>query len=72
MPQHSHARLHPCRDCDGFATAAITTGLRNRDGSHVIVFAHCPVCRGTGYTPRRPRPASASSVLVGSKAGAPC
>lgn len=71
MPQHSHARLRPCRDCDGFAAAAITTGRRNRDGSHVIAFAYCPVCRGTGYTPQRQHPASVSAP-VRSKAGALC
>ncbi|MFJ4810918.1 hypothetical protein [Streptomyces longwoodensis] len=47
MPQHA---LSPrvCRDCDGFATAAITTGARHHDGSRATLTITCPACKGTG------------------------
>ncbi|MCX5147223.1 hypothetical protein OHB36_10615 [Streptomyces sp. NBC_00320] len=49
MPQH--ARTRPvCRECDGFATATITTGTRTDDGTRDIVRVHCPACRGLGRT----------------------
>ncbi|MGW4194077.1 hypothetical protein [Streptomyces sp. NPDC005004] len=48
MPQHTPApRL--CRDCDGFASVAITTGTRHPDGSRVLVRVDCPACQGTGH-----------------------
>ncbi|MCF3118429.1 hypothetical protein IPZ68_01715 [Streptomyces arenae] len=49
MAQHAPA-ARICRDCDGFATAAITTGTRNRDGSRTTVRATCRACNGTGHT----------------------
>ena len=49
MPQHApHARV--CRDCDGHATAHITTGTRNLDGTRQTMPVHCPACKGTGHT----------------------
>ncbi|MFF9285361.1 hypothetical protein [Streptomyces griseosporeus] len=48
MPQHT-PRPRLCRDCDGFATAAITTGTRHHDGSRVTVPVTCPSCKGTGH-----------------------
>ncbi|GGW54278.1 hypothetical protein GCM10010503_34400 [Streptomyces lucensis JCM 4490] len=53
MPQHTRARI--CRDCDGHATAHITTGTRHRDGTRVTFRVTCPACKGTG-TARRVRP----------------
>ncbi|MFD6966736.1 hypothetical protein [Streptomyces sp. NPDC059949] len=51
MPQH--ARTKPvCRDCDGFATATITTGTRASDGARETVRVHCPTCRGLGRSVR--------------------
>ncbi|MFF4491275.1 hypothetical protein ACFY0F_33250 [Streptomyces sp. NPDC001544] len=48
MPQHtSHRRI--CRDCDGFAAAAISTGTRHRDGSRVTIRVTCQTCKGTGH-----------------------
>ncbi|MFJ9044474.1 hypothetical protein [Streptomyces sp. NPDC102347] len=47
MPQHAQ-NTRVCRDCDGFATAAITTGTRHSDGSRVILRVTCPTCHGTG------------------------
>ncbi|SEP57567.1 hypothetical protein [Streptomyces radiopugnans] len=51
MPQHAPHRPI-CRDCDGFATVAITTGTHHRDGTRVTVRVVCPACRGTGHAPR--------------------
>ncbi|MFI2377902.1 hypothetical protein ACH5AO_23005 [Streptomyces sp. NPDC018964] len=49
MPQHAQ-NTRVCRDCDGFATAAITTGTRHSDGSRVTLRVTCPACKGTGRT----------------------
>ncbi|MEU1084358.1 hypothetical protein ABZ368_29735 [Streptomyces sp. NPDC005908] len=47
MPQHAqNTRL--CRDCDGFAAAAITTGTRHHDGTRATLRVTCPTCHGTG------------------------
>jgi hypothetical protein len=46
-----------CRDCDGFATAAITTGTRHRDGTRATLHVDCPTCKGTGHTTTAPMPA---------------
>ncbi|MYV43674.1 hypothetical protein GT030_33645 [Streptomyces sp. SID1328] len=49
MPQHTPApRL--CRDCDGYATAHITTGTRRPDGTRHTLTVVCPACKGTGHT----------------------
>ncbi|GAA3771301.1 hypothetical protein [Streptomyces chiangmaiensis] len=46
-----HAPNTPvCRDCDGFAAVAITTGTRHRDGTRVTLHVTCPACQGTGHT----------------------
>ncbi|MFJ5154038.1 hypothetical protein ACIQCF_21090 [Streptomyces sp. NPDC088353] len=48
MPQHAPtARI--CRDCDGFAAVAITTGTRHADGSRATLRVACPTCKGTGH-----------------------
>ena len=39
-----------CRDCDGFATATITTGFPAVDGTRVTIHVNCPTCRGLGHT----------------------
>ncbi|NEA82725.1 hypothetical protein G3I30_27545 [Actinospica acidiphila] len=49
MPQHA-SNTRVCRDCDGFATAAITTGTRHRDGTLATLRVTCPACKGTGRT----------------------
>ncbi|MFD8275619.1 MULTISPECIES: hypothetical protein [Streptomyces] len=51
MPQHAQ-NTPVCRDCDGFATAAITTGTRNDDGTRATLHVTCPTCQGTGHTAR--------------------
>ncbi|MEV5873968.1 hypothetical protein AB0L75_06985 [Streptomyces sp. NPDC052101] len=48
MPQHA-LNTPVCRDCDGFATAAITTGTRNTDGTRATLRVVCPTCKGTGH-----------------------
>ncbi|GAA4907847.1 hypothetical protein ACFPM3_12965 [Streptomyces coeruleoprunus] len=48
MPQRA-LPLPSCRDCDGFATAAVTTGDRHRDGTRVTLHVTCPACKGTGH-----------------------
>ncbi|MGA5320418.1 hypothetical protein ACPCIU_08235 [Streptomyces seoulensis] len=48
MPQHTPApRL--CRDCDGHASAMVTTGSRHRDGTRTVIRVVCPACQGTGH-----------------------
>ncbi|MEU2738140.1 hypothetical protein ABZ656_22920 [Streptomyces sp. NPDC007095] len=37
-----------CPNCDGFASAAITLGGRDRNGHLRTITAHCPACHGTG------------------------
>ncbi|MEU1197629.1 hypothetical protein ABZ446_15530 [Streptomyces sp. NPDC005813] len=37
-----------CGNCDGFASAAITLGGRDRRGHLRTITAHCPACNGTG------------------------
>ncbi|AXE86358.1 hypothetical protein [Streptomyces sp. Go-475] len=49
MPQHAQ-NTPVCRDCDGFATAAITTGTLHADGTRVTLRLDCPTCQGTGRT----------------------
>ncbi|GGZ53989.1 MULTISPECIES: hypothetical protein [Streptomyces rochei group] len=49
MPQHA-PNTRVCRDCDGFATAAITTGPRHTDGTRATLRVTCPTCKGTGTT----------------------
>ncbi|GAA4857177.1 hypothetical protein [Kitasatospora terrestris] len=53
MPQHTHAPVRICPDCDGFARAAIDTGNRHPDGTRHTLTAHCTTCRGTGTTTQR-------------------
>ncbi|MFF3362845.1 hypothetical protein [Streptomyces misionensis] len=48
MPQHAQ-NTPVCRDCDGFATAAITTGTRHTDGTRATLTVTCPACKGTGH-----------------------
>ncbi|GGZ13628.1 hypothetical protein [Streptomyces poonensis] len=42
-----------CPNCDGFASAAITTGGRDAHGHLRTITADCRSCHGTG-TVRRP------------------
>ncbi|WTQ47226.1 hypothetical protein OG539_15210 [Actinacidiphila glaucinigra] len=37
-----------CPACDGFASAAITLGGRDRHGHLRTLTVHCPACHGTG------------------------
>ncbi|MFI0225079.1 hypothetical protein [Streptomyces lydicus] len=38
-----------CRDCDGFATATITTGTRHADGTRATLRVTCSTCKGAGH-----------------------
>ncbi|MGW4344861.1 hypothetical protein ACWEL8_07215 [Streptomyces sp. NPDC004690] len=49
MPQHTPTP-RVCRECDGFATAAITTGTRHPNGTRATLRITCPACKGTGHT----------------------
>ncbi|MFE0889311.1 hypothetical protein ACFW4Q_09760 [Streptomyces rochei] len=49
MPQHAQ-NTRVCRDCDGFATAAITTGARHTEGTRATLRVTCLTCQGTGTT----------------------
>ncbi|MDH6541005.1 hypothetical protein [Streptomyces sp. SPB4] len=49
MPEHAPTP-RVCRDCDGFATATITTGLRTANGTRDTLPVHCPACRGLGLS----------------------
>jgi hypothetical protein len=42
-----------CPNCDGFATAAIITGGRDRHGHLRTITANCPACNGRGTAPAR-------------------
>lgn len=42
-----------CPNCDGVATAAITTGSRDRHGHLRTITANCPACNGLGTVPAR-------------------
>ncbi|MDQ0715123.1 RNase P subunit RPR2 [Streptomyces luteogriseus] len=42
-----------CPNCDGFATAAITTGSRDQHGHLQTITANCRACDGTGTVPGR-------------------
>lgn len=42
-----------CPHCDGFASAAITLGGRDRHGHLRTITAHCPTCNGLGILPAR-------------------
>ncbi|MFF7330484.1 hypothetical protein [Streptomyces sp. NPDC008150] len=49
MPEH-YSAMRVCRDCDGHASAMVTTGGRDRDGSRAVLPVVCPACKGTGTT----------------------
>ncbi|WP_432071541.1 hypothetical protein [Streptomyces wuyuanensis] len=51
MPQHHHAPARICPSCDGFASAAVTLGGRDRNGQRRTITAHCRTCQGTGTVP---------------------
>ncbi|MEU0370594.1 hypothetical protein ABZ070_10065 [Streptomyces sp. NPDC006283] len=62
--QHRPAPARVCPSCDGFASAAITLGGRDRTGQRRTITAHCRTCHGTGTTPARPIVAAAGSEVT--------
>ena len=42
-----------CPNCDGFATAAITTGSRDQHGNLPTLTIACQACNGLGTVPAR-------------------
>ncbi|AZQ34839.1 hypothetical protein EJ357_16205 [Streptomyces cyaneochromogenes] len=44
-----------CPNCDGFATAAISSGGRDARGHLHTLTVDCSACHGTGTLPLRPR-----------------
>ncbi|MFD5461453.1 hypothetical protein ACFWIQ_01315 [Kitasatospora sp. NPDC127059] len=52
MPQHNHAQSRICPNCSGFASVAIATGVRLRDGSRDTVPVTCQTCHGAGTIAR--------------------
>ncbi|MBD0690278.1 hypothetical protein [Streptomyces sp. CBMA123] len=61
MPQHNHAPIRICPNCSGFASVAIATGVRLRDGSRDTVPVNCQTCHGIG-TIARPLAVAAKAV----------
>ncbi|MFC8520238.1 hypothetical protein [Streptomyces sp. NPDC057257] len=50
----ANARI--CPNCDGFATAAVSSGTGRDACGHLHTIAvDCPACHGTGIVPLRPR-----------------
>ncbi|MFI8850479.1 hypothetical protein ACIGW3_09880 [Streptomyces sp. NPDC053499] len=60
MTQLTPARVHRCRDCDGFPTVHIDTGARHRDGTRRTTPVTCRACNGTGTV--LVHPSSSASV----------
>ncbi|WP_035847569.1 hypothetical protein [Kitasatospora azatica] len=61
MPQHNHAQTRICPDCFGFASVAIATGARHRDGTRQTIPVHCSTCAGLGSVARPRVPAIANA-----------
>ncbi|WHX20944.1 hypothetical protein QFW82_29850 [Streptomyces malaysiensis subsp. malaysiensis] len=56
MTQRTSLLPRDCPNCDGFASAAISTGGRDQCGHFHTITADCPACHGTGTrTTRRNR-----------------
>ncbi|MFF3696643.1 hypothetical protein [Streptomyces sp. NPDC002221] len=52
MTHRTRTRSRICPSCDGFASAAVTLGGRDRRGHLRTITAHCPTCQGTGIAVR--------------------
>jgi hypothetical protein len=53
MTQRTTRPPRICPDCDGFASAAITTGGRDARSHLRIITVPCPACNGLGSVPVR-------------------
>ncbi|WP_405955827.1 hypothetical protein [Streptomyces phaeochromogenes] len=47
MTPRTRPQTHICPNCNGFASAAITLGGRDRHSHLRTITAHCPACQGT-------------------------
>ncbi|MER7171734.1 hypothetical protein [Streptomyces mesophilus] len=57
MPDRQNTPAQICKDCDGFASVAVTLGGRDRHGHLRTITAHCKGCDGIGtqaQTARKP------------------
>ncbi|GAA2647862.1 hypothetical protein [Streptomyces vastus] len=59
MTDRAPAPARICPDCDGFASAAVSLGGRDRNGHLRTITVHCWKCHGLGTMPRRPRRSTA-------------
>ncbi|MGW6907962.1 hypothetical protein [Streptomyces sp. NPDC054940] len=53
MTDRVHAPARICPDCDGFASAAVTSGGRDSHGHMRTLTVQCQTCRGTGTVSAR-------------------
>jgi RNase P subunit RPR2 len=54
MTHRTAATARICPNCDGFATAAMTTGSRDRHGHLRTITVDCRACNGLGTVQPRP------------------
>ncbi|MER5179853.1 hypothetical protein ABT009_16025 [Streptomyces sp. NPDC002896] len=62
MTDHTRPPARICPACDGFASAAISLGVRNSRGHRRTITVHCRDCHGTGTLPAR------TATLTGGRA----
>lgn len=55
MAHRASSASRVCPACDGFASAAITSGGRDRHGHLRTITADCRACHGTGTVRRHSR-----------------
>ncbi|GHI06144.1 hypothetical protein AQI88_28740 [Streptomyces cellostaticus] len=53
MTDRAPAPARICPDCDGFASAAVTSGGRDARGHLHTISVDCQTCRGTGTVSAR-------------------
>ncbi|MFI6489871.1 hypothetical protein [Streptomyces sp. NPDC050564] len=55
MTDRAPAPARICPDCDGFASAAVTLGGRDKNGHLRTIPVYCKACHGLGTLPLRTR-----------------
>ncbi|MGW2379116.1 hypothetical protein [Streptomyces sp. NPDC001658] len=53
-----------CPNCDGFATAAVSSGARDASGRLPTLTVDCPTCHGTGTVASSPPYATLREVTA--------